>query len=91
MPVSDTIEQVTIDLPVEIKTALERKAKGQDIKTFIQTIIRKQALRPTLDETLAPVRQEFADSGLSEDELDDFMNSVREKAYQDRQNKQHDD
>lgn len=88
MPISNTIEQVTIDLPLEVKTALERKAKGRDIKTFIQTIISRQALRPSLDEALAPVRQEFAGSGMSEDELDEFMNSVREEAYQDRQNKQ---
>ncbi len=87
MAISNTIEQVTIDLPIEVKTALERKAKGQDIKTFIQSIIRKQALRPSLDEVLAPVRQEFEESGMSEDELDVFMNSVREKAHQDRQSK----
>ena len=87
MAISNTIEQVTIDLPIEVKTALERKAKGQDIKTFIQSIVRKQALRPSLDEVLAPVRQEFEESGMSEDELDVFMNSVREKAHQDRQSK----
>lgn len=85
MAISNTTEQVTIDLPIEVKAALERKAKGQDIKTFIQSLIRRQALRPSLDESLAPVRQEFADSGMSEAGLDEFMNSVREKAYQDRQ------
>jgi hypothetical protein len=90
MAISNTIEQITIDLPLEVKTALEKKAKGQDIKVFIQTIIQKQALRPSLDEVLAPVRQEFAESGMSEDDLDDFMNSVREKAYRDRQNKRND-
>jgi hypothetical protein len=87
MAISNTIEQVTIDLPIEVKIALERKAKGQDIKTFIQTIIRKQALRPSLDEVLAPVRQEFDESGMSEDDLDVFMNSVREKEYQEKQSK----
>jgi hypothetical protein len=90
MAISDTIEQITIDLPLEVKTALEKQAKGEDIKVFIQTIIRKQALRPNLDEVLAPVRQEFAESGMSEDDLDNFMNSVRDKAYQDRQNKHND-
>ncbi len=87
MAISNTIEQVTIDLPIEVKTALERKAKGQDIKTFIQTIIRKQALRPSLDELLAPVRQEFDESGMNENDLDVFMNSVREKARQDKQSR----
>jgi hypothetical protein len=87
MAISNTIEQVTIDLPIDVKSALERKAKGQDIKTFIQSLIRKQALRPSLDEVLSPVRKEFDESGMSEDDLDVFMNSIREKAFQDRQSK----
>ena len=87
MAISNTMEQVTIDLSIEVKTALERKAKGQDIKTFIQSLIRKQALRPSLDDVLAPVRREFDESGMSEDDLDVFMNSVREKAFQDKQGK----
>ena len=87
MAISNTIEHLTIDLTPDVKTALEQKAKGQDIKLYVQKLIQKQALRPTLDEALAPVRQEFAESGMSEDELDEFMNSVREKVHQDRKGK----
>lgn len=85
MAISTTIEHLTIDLTPDVKTALEHKAKGKDIKQYVQKIIQKQALLPTLEEALAPVRREFAESGMSADELDVFMNSVREKAYQDRQ------
>ncbi len=87
MAITNTIEHLTIDLTPDVKMALEHKAKGQDIKLFVQKLIQKQALRPTLDEALAPVRQEFAESGMTEDELDEFMNSVRDKAYQDRKRK----
>ena len=87
MAITNTIEHLTIDLTPDVKTALEQKAKGKDIKTYVQKLIQKQVLRPTLDEALAPVRQEFAESGMTEDELDEFMNTVRDKAYQDRQNK----
>ena len=82
-------EQMTIDLPVEVKAALQRKAKatGKDVRIFVQDMIKKQALRPSLDEILAPVRQEFEESGMSQDDLDSFMNSVREKACQDKQGK----
>jgi hypothetical protein len=80
MVISNTIEQITIDLTNDIKVALERKAKGQDIKIFIQTLVNKQAMRPSLEEELAPVRQEFRESGMSENELDNFLNSVR-KTY----------
>ncbi len=41
MAISNTNEQITIDLPIDVKTALERKAKGQDIKVYIQGIIKK--------------------------------------------------
>jgi hypothetical protein len=87
MAISNTIEHLTIDLTPDVKTALEHKAKGKDIKQYVQQLVQKQAFRPTLEEALAPVRREFAESGMSEDELDLFMNSVREKTYQDRQSK----
>lgn len=82
-------EQMTIDLPIEVKAALQRKAKatGKDVRVFVQDMIAKQAFRPSIDEILAPVRQEFEESGMSEDDLDSFMNSVRENAYQDKQDK----
>jgi 5'-deoxynucleotidase YfbR-like HD superfamily hydrolase len=82
-------EQMTIDIPLEVKAALQRKAQGagKDVRIFVQDMIARQALRPSLDEILAPVRQEFETSGMSEDELDSFMNSVREKAYRDKQDK----
>lgn len=79
-------EQMTIDLSVEVKTALQRKAEatGKDVSVFVQDIITKQALRLNLDEVLAPVRQEFEENGMSEDNLDSFMNSIQEKAYQNK-------
>ncbi|MEP7037320.1 MAG: hypothetical protein ABI891_03160 [Acidobacteriota bacterium] len=87
MAITNTIEHLTIDLTPDVKTALEHKAKGKDIKQYVQKIIQKQALRPTLEEALAPVRREFAESGMSEDDLDVFMNSVRDQAHQDKQSK----
>lgn len=58
MALTNTIEQLTIDLTPDVKTAL--------------------------DEILAPVRQEFAESGMTENELDEFMNSVRNSVYQEK-------
>lgn len=85
MATSNTNKQITIDLPDDVKIALERKAKGQDIKVYIQSIIKRQALRPSVDELLAPVRQEFANSAMTEDDLDVFMNTVRDKTYKNKQ------
>lgn len=87
MAISNTTEHLTIDLTPDIKTALERKAKGQDMKMYIQGIIKKQAFRPSLDESLIPVRAEFEASGMSEEDLDLFMNPVRNAAFEDKQAK----
>ncbi len=87
MAISNTNEHLTIDLTPEVKTALERKAKGQDIKLYIQGIIKKQALRPSIDESLALVRAEFQKSGMSEEDLDLFMNPVRRAAFKEKQAK----
>ena len=80
-------EQMTIDISLEVKQALQRKAaaRGKNVRDFVEEMIKKQALRPSLDEILAPVRQEFEDSGMSEDQLDSFLDSVREKSYRDKQ------
>ncbi len=87
MAISNTIEQITIDLTNDIKVALERKAKGQDIKIFIQTLVKKQAMRPSLEDELTPVRQEFRESEMSEDELDCFLNSIRKTILKEKNGK----
>lgn len=66
---------------------LERaKADGRDVKDFVEEIIEEKALAPTLDELLAPVRQEVKEKGITEDELDDFMYSVRQKVREEKKN-----
>lgn len=67
---------------------LERaKADGRDVKDFVEEIVEEKALTPTLDELLAPVSQEAADKNLTEDELDDFMYSLRRKVREEKKNK----
>ena len=86
MTITTTIEHLTIASTPNVKTAFEQKAKSKEIKQYVKKVIQKQALRPQLEEVLAPVHSEFAKSGMSEDELDTVMNSVREKTCQDRLN-----
>jgi Tfp pilus assembly protein PilO len=83
------MEQLTINITPEAKAALQQRAaaNGQDIKDFVEQMVNQQALRPTLDELLAPVRQDFADSGMTEDELDEFLEEVREEVWQEKQSR----
>ena len=52
------------------KKLVERAAQsGQDVANYASNLIEDAVTRPTIDELLAPVRAEFAKTGLSEDEL----------------------
>ena len=79
---------VVLELKPEVEEALQKKAnaKGFPLSAYVEELIRKDVDRgPTLDEILAPVRKQFDDSGMTEEELDDFMNEIREKAFRERQ------
>jgi hypothetical protein len=70
---------ITITVEPDVQTKLQQKADaaGQDIKKYVEEIVRTQVLHPSLDEILAPVRQEFAESGMTEDELDALIKQER--------------
>jgi hypothetical protein len=66
---------VTIQLPLEDEARLAIKAKeaGVDLPTYVERVLKIEAMRPPLDEVLKPVRDAFAESGMSEDELSDLL------------------
>ena len=79
---------VVLELKPETEEALQKKAKakGFEVNVYLENLIEKDIHEgKTIDEILAPVRQEFDESGMSEDELDQFLNGVREKVWQDKQ------
>lgn len=73
--------ELTISISEQIGHILQQRAKanGRDINDFVKDIVEDQALTPTLDDLLAPVRQEVSDKGITEDEIDDFMYALRQK------------
>jgi hypothetical protein len=78
---------LTIDLCPEIERKLREWAaqNGQDLVTLVHQLIDKglQA-KPTLDEILAPFRQEVAESGMTDEELANFFREVRDEVRQER-------
>ena len=81
--------EITISVPKEVESVLAQKAaaQGKDIKTFVEGMITTQAMSPTLDEILAPVRKDFAASGMSEDELDELIESERQTMWEEKHGK----
>ena len=79
---------VVLELKPEVEEALQKKAdaKGSPVKTYVEELILKDVdLGPTLEERLAPVRKQFEETGMSEDDLDVFFKEIRKKVYQERQ------
>lgn len=78
--------EITISVSEEVGGVLTRKAaaRGRDLKAFIEEIIETQAMRPSLEEILAPVRRDFAESGMTEDELDALIESERQAMWDER-------
>ena len=60
---------ITITVEPEVQTKLQQKADalGQDMKKFVEGVLRREALKPTksLEEILAPYQQGFEESRLN--------------------------
>ena len=86
---------VLLELEPEVeKTAAEQaKEEGLPLAEYVGSVVkdaifkrkrRKQLSNATFDEILAPVRKGFQDSGMTEDELLDFFDEVREEVHQEK-------
>ncbi|MFN3651425.1 MAG: hypothetical protein ACK47B_17755 [Armatimonadota bacterium] len=77
---------ITIQLSPEQESQLRERAarQGQDPADFARGLIERGLTRPDLDEILAPLRQEFDQSGMSESELDHLIETARDAAYEER-------
>ena len=51
--------------------------EGIDIVTFAGRALRREAARPLLDDILKPVRDAFAASGMTDDELADLLEAEK--------------
>ena len=81
---------LTIHVPKNIGAILEEKAKssGKDVSEYVEDLIEKDIDRPkTLDEILAPVRKNFAESGMTEEELDELIESERQARWEEKHDK----
>jgi plasmid stability protein len=81
---------LTIQLPEPVERRLaERAAKdGKSVESLAIELI-EQAVAPemTLAEILAPVRQEFAEKGITEEEWDAMIEQAREEVWQEKHGK----
>lgn len=80
--------ELTINVPDETKSDLERRARARgytDVSKYIERLISTDLLAAkSFDEILAPIRQMFQESGVSDGELESLFEEAREEAYQER-------
>jgi len=67
---------MTLNIPVSPETEAKLReraaALGKDLVQYAASLIEQGVTAPTFDELLAPVRSDFAASGMSSDEIDRF-------------------
>ncbi|MCY7348471.1 MAG: hypothetical protein LH614_19940 [Pyrinomonadaceae bacterium] len=81
---------LTIHVPKNIGVILEERAKGsgKDIAEYVESLIEQDIdKRKTLDEILAPLRRNFAESGMTEDELDELIETERQAMWEEKNGK----
>lgn len=62
---------LSIEVPKSVEDRLAAKARnaGVDLRTYAQRVLQADALMPSLEQTLAPIRDSFQQSGMSEEQL----------------------
>ena len=70
---------LTIPLPPKVMSQLAERASAQgvDVVTFAGRALCREAARPLLDDILKPVRDAFAASGMTDDELAELLEAEK--------------
>jgi hypothetical protein len=80
---------LTVTLPSDLEAQVQQAAarKGCDVEQYMIEAIKKAVLKPSLDEILAPVREQFAASGMTEEELDQLIEEERQVIWEEKHGK----
>jgi rubrerythrin len=83
--------ELTITVSDSNKVALEKRARErgyQDITKFVERLITTDLLAAqSFDEILAPIRQVFQETNISEERLDALFEEVRQEVYEEPKRK----
>jgi hypothetical protein len=70
---------VTIEIPPKTEELLREQAKaaGAELGDYVSKLVEEAAMRRSLDVLLAPLRSEFAASGMGENELVELITTTQ--------------
>lgn len=81
---------LTISLPGDLEVKVQEAAarQGQDVEAYVIHAVERALRKRSLDEMLAPVRAQFAASGMTEEELTALVKAERRAMWGEKQNQQ---
>lgn len=82
---------ITIDLPPDVEASVKTQAakEGLPLEDYVTSLVQEGTQRrdridllaeKSFDEILAPIRRNFEDSGMSDEELDGLFTNARKEA-----------
>jgi hypothetical protein len=82
-----TIDTLTIRIaePVRRKLAERAAQEGKGLSEYVEVLLEREAHRPSIEEILAPFRQQVEASGMTDVELEQFFEGVRNEVWQEKQ------
>lgn len=60
---------IDVDPQTESRLQQQAKAAGKDVRAYVSELIELAAAKPSLEEALAPLRQQFSATGIGDEEL----------------------
>ena len=82
---------MSISIPLsphaEAKLRERAQAAGEDITSYAARVLDDALTTPSVDELLAPFRKQVGDSGMTDNQLDDFYEGLRDKVWDEHQAK----
>jgi len=81
---------ITISIPDDVALKLEQRAAstGTTAPEYTAQLVVETVNKPTIDELLGPVREDFAKTGMSEEELLNFGRKLIQRVRDDNKAKQ---
>jgi hypothetical protein len=76
-----------IPLPPDTEETLRERAKanGQDVASYAARLIQESLSAPSVDELLAPFRKQVEESGITDDQLDQLGEVLRDEVWQEHE------
>ncbi len=85
---TETIQLTISGLPIGTKTALEKivRERGKSLEEYLRSLIEVEILsQKPFREILAPIREDFRKTGLTEEEFDEIIERERQAIWDEQQ------